>query len=142
MQAKSTREYMFYSLFGLGMGITLSLGGLTDFGEIHSLFILQNIPMLLVFAVAIGLSMLGFMFILRGKQVAKKPFTKGTLPGSVLFGVGWALTGACPSIALVQLGEGKIAAALTISGILAGVWMYRKGTATMFQFDTGICGEE
>ena len=136
------KNYFLYSLFGLALGLTLSLGGLTDYTQIHTLFILKNIPMLLVFATAIGISMLGFMIILRGKPSAKKPFTKGTIPGSILFGIGWALTGACPSIALVQFGEGKIAAALTITGILAGVWMYRRGTAAMFQFDTGICGEE
>jgi len=134
--------HFFYGLFGLALGLTLSLGGLTDFSQIHSLFILQNIPLLLMFALAIGISMLGFMIILSNNQAPRKPFTKGTVPGSILFGVGWALTGACPSIALVQLGEGQLAAAVTIAGILSGVWIYRKGTSSNFQFDTSICGEE
>ncbi len=134
--------HFFYGFFGLALGLTLSLGGLTDFAQIHSLFILQNIPLLLVFALAIGISIFGFIIILRNNNIPKKPFNKGTIPGSILFGVGWALTGACPSIALAQLGEGQLAAAVTITGILSGVWIYRKGTSASFQFDTSVCGEE
>jgi hypothetical protein len=51
------------------------------------------------------------------------------------------MTGACPSIALVQLGEGKIGALLTIFGIVTGVWVYRTIAAPSFQLDTGVCGE-
>jgi len=136
------RNYFYYGLFGLALGTTLSMSGFTDYAQIHSLFILQNIPLFLVFATALGLNMIGFMIILRNKKLPKKKFTKGTITGSMLFGIGWALTGACPSIALVQLGEGKIAAVLTIVGILAGVWIYRRSTTKSLQFDTGICGEE
>jgi len=136
------RTYFYYALFGLALGVTLSMSGFSDYEQIHALFIFQNIPLLLVFATAVGLNMLGFMIILRNKKSPKKNLTKGTVSGSVLFGVGWALTGACPSIALVQLGEGKIAAVVTIIGILAGVWVYRRATSKSLQFDTGICGEE
>lgn len=135
-------NYFFYSFFGLALGTTLSMSGFTDYAQVHSLFILQNIPMLLMFATAIGLNMVGFMILTRNRITPKKKFTKGTISGSILFGVGWALTGACPSIALVQLGEGKVAAISTIVGILAGVWIYRRATASALQFDTGICGEE
>ena len=136
------RTYFYYALFGLALGTTLSMSGFTDYTQIHSLFILQNIPLLLVFATAVGINMFGFMILTRNKKTSKKKFTKGTISGSVLFGVGWAITGACPSIALVQLGEGKLAAVSTIIGILAGVWIYRRATSSVLQFDTGICGEE
>lgn len=133
----------FYAgLIGMIMGITLSMSGLTDYGEIHSLFILQNLQLILVFGGAIGLSMVGFFLLKRNRPITKKPFTKGTIPGSILFGVGWALSGACPATALVMLGEGKLAALATTLGILAGVWVYRMGTRSVFQFDAGVCGEE
>ncbi|VAW71433.1 hypothetical protein MNBD_GAMMA12-3978 [hydrothermal vent metagenome] len=142
MNLANMKLHFLYAVFGLALGVTLSLGGLSDFSQIHSLFILQNIPLLLTFAGAIGLSILGFMLIQTNTKAPKKPFTKGTIPGSILFGLGWAITGACPSIALVQLGEGQLAALVTIAGIVSGVWIYRKATSTSFQFDTGICGEE
>jgi uncharacterized membrane protein YedE/YeeE len=132
MQNTMLRDYVFYAAFGLAMGITLSMGGLSDFEQIHGLFLLQNIPLLLVFACAIGLCMIGFATLCRKREIAKKPYNGGTIPGSIMFGIGWAMTGACPSIALVQLGEGKIGALLTIFGIV---------TAPSFQLDTGVCGE-
>ena len=134
-------DYFIHILFGIGMGLTLSLGGLSDFEQIHTLFILQNIPMLLVFCGAIGLTMLGFFTLFRGREIVKKTYNGGTIPGSIMFGVGWAMTGACPSIALVQLGEGKFGALLTIFGIVTGVWIYRAIAAPNFRLDTGICGE-
>lgn len=136
------RTYFFYAFFGLAMGATLSMAGLTDYAQIHSLFILENIPLLLVFASAISMNMVGFLLLSRKKKTPKKQLTKGTVSGSILFGLGWALTGACPSIALVQLGEGKIAALATVAGILAGVWFFRRATSSTLKFDTGICGEE
>lgn len=141
MQSTTMRQYLIYSIFGIGMGITLSLGGLSDFEQIHSLFLLQNIPLLLVFAAAIGLCMLGFVTLCRKRDIPKKPYNGGTIPGSIMFGVGWAMTGACPSIALVQLGEGKMGALLTIFGIVSGVWIYRRIAAPSFKLDTGVCGE-
>ena len=141
MQNTTISDYLLYILFGIGMGITLSLGGLSDFEQIHTLFLLQNIPLLLVFCGAIGLSMLGFCTLCRKRDIPKKTYNGGTIPGSIMFGVGWAMTGACPSIALVQLGEGKFGALLTIFGIVTGVWIYRAIAAPSFRLDTGVCGE-
>jgi uncharacterized membrane protein YedE/YeeE len=48
------------------------------------------------------------------------------LAGSLVLGVGWGLTAACPGTVLVMLGEGKLAGLFTISGILLGTWLYGK----------------
>ena len=141
MQGTTAQDYFLHILFGIVMGITLSLGGLSDFEQIHRLFIFQIIPLLLVFCAAIGLNMLGFFTLFRKREITRKTYNGGTIPGSLMFGVGWAMTGACPSIALVQLGEGKLGALLTIFGILTGVWIYRAIAAPNFRLDTGICGE-
>lgn len=141
MKNTTIMDYVLYSLFGLGMGATLSLGGFSDFEQVHTLFLLQNIPLLLVFCGAVGLSMLGFFTLFRKRDIPKKTYNGGTIPGSIMFGIGWAMTGACPSIALVQLGEGKLGALLTIFGIVTGVWIYRAIAAPNFRLDTGICGE-
>lgn len=134
--------YFIYATFGLAMGITLSLGGLADFEQVNKLFLLQNLPLLLVFVGSIGLSMLGFMLIFKNRDISQKKYNGGTIPGSIMFGVGWAMTGACPSIALVQLGEGQLAAILTVVGIAVGIWIYRKIAAPTFKLDTGTCGED
>ena len=135
------KQHLAYGIFGLIMGCTLSLVGFTDFAEVHKMFIFADFRLLFLFAATVGLTMVGFAVLGRNKNIPRKTFNKGTVPGSVLFGVGWAITGACPSIALVQLGEGKIAAVFTVFGILFGVWIYRKLAAGGLELDTGVCGE-
>ncbi len=134
-------QHFWYGLFGLFMGGTLSLTGFTDFSEVHSMFIFSDFRLFFTFAASVALIMGGFFLIARNSNIPKKPFSKGTVPGSILFGTGWAITGACPSIALVQLGEGKAIALVTIFGMLFGVWGYRKLAAGGMKLDTGVCGE-
>jgi uncharacterized membrane protein YedE/YeeE len=63
------------------------------------------------------------------------------MPGSLLFGVGWALSGACPSVALVQIGEGKLAALATLVGIFAGNYGYAWLHERRFRWSTGSCND-
>ena len=53
-----------------------------------------------------------------------KPYKKSLIPGSLLFGIGWGLAGACPGTALTMLGEGKLGALFTIAGIVLGTYFY------------------
>ena len=137
----STRQHLWYALFGLFMGRVLSLVGFTDFSQVHSMFVFQDFRLLFMFAATVAITMAGFALFARRSNIPKKALNKGTIPGSLLFGAGWAITGSCPSIALVQLGEGKLIALVTIAGILAGVWTYRKLAAGGMKLDTGVCGE-
>ncbi|HEY9051253.1 MAG TPA: YeeE/YedE thiosulfate transporter family protein, partial [Gammaproteobacteria bacterium] len=104
------KNHLLYGLFGLAMGMILSFIGFTSFDEVHKMFTLQDFRLIAAFAGAVGLLVIGFAIISRQQQIPKKKFNKGTIPGSILFGAGWAITGSCPSIALVQLGEGQLAA--------------------------------
>ena len=61
------------------------------------------------------------------------------VPGGVLFGIGWALCGACPSVPWVQLGEGKLASLATLAGVFAGTILYRTVHARFFRWDRGSC---
>ena len=75
----------------------------------------------MTFAGAVALAVLGFAVLARGYAIERKKLHPGTIPSAMLFGIGWALTGSCPSIALVQLGQGYLPALLTILGIVTGV---------------------
>ena len=44
--------------------------------------------------------------------------------GGVLFGAGWALTGACPGPLLALVGNGLLVFLVAITAALAGVWTY------------------
>ena len=70
-----------------------------------------------------------------------RPIHPGTLPGGVLFGLGWAVCGACPAVALVQMGEGQLGGAFTFAGILAGNWVYAAVHERFFRWTPGVCLE-
>jgi hypothetical protein len=135
----SLQQHLRYAAFGLLMGLALSFIGFTNYGEIHKMFTFADWRLFLTFAGAVALSMVGFFVLARGHHITKKHLHKGTIPGSILFGVGWALTGSCPSIALVQLGQGYVPAAFTIVGIFFGTWAYKHVHREFFRWDTGSC---
>ncbi|HLV67299.1 MAG TPA: DUF6691 family protein [Polyangiaceae bacterium] len=116
-------------LFGIAFGFVLSRAGATSYATIADMFTFRDLHLMGVIGVAVGLSAIGFAFIRRrGAQsvsgapitLARKPMGAGVIPGSLLFGVGWALAGACPGTVLAQLGEGRVPALATLFGILVG----------------------
>jgi uncharacterized membrane protein YedE/YeeE len=97
---------------------------------------------------AVSVTALGITWQLASRVLAKKlafrsrPIHKGTLIGGALFGLGWALSGACPSIVFVQLGEGQLGGVLTFAGMFAGNWIYSLIHERYLRWDTGSCIDE
>ncbi len=128
------------AIMGLMMGFSLSYIGFTSFDEVHKMFLFADLRLLFTFAGAVMFAMVFFNFFVEGMPPKGKRFHPGIIPGGLLFGVGWAVTGSCPSIALVQLGEGQLAAGFTLLGIVFGVWAYRHVHRMFFNWDRGSCG--
>lgn len=125
--------------FGLALGATVSGLGFSDFGELHRMFTLQDARLWLAFLGAVVLSGIGFALHCRRGEMPRRPLRTGTIPGALLFGVGWALCGGCPGAVLVQLGEGKLAALLTLAGIGGGMALARRIQGAL-RWDPGGCG--
>jgi uncharacterized membrane protein YedE/YeeE len=53
-----------------------------------------------------------------------KKFNKGQVYGGLLFGSGWALTGACPGPLFAQVGAGILVVLVVIASAIAGTWTY------------------
>lgn len=53
-----------------------------------------------------------------------KTFNKGQIYGGLLFGFGWALTGACPGPLFAQIGTGATVIAVALLSAIAGTWVY------------------
>jgi hypothetical protein len=53
-----------------------------------------------------------------------KQFNKGQIYGGLLFGSGWALTGACPGPLFAQIGTGALVVAVVLLSAIAGTWVY------------------
>lgn len=57
-------------------------------------------------------------------QVDPKKFHWGTLIGGLIFGFGWALTGACPGPIFALIGNGNLIYLLVFVSALVGTWVY------------------
>jgi uncharacterized membrane protein YedE/YeeE len=53
-----------------------------------------------------------------------KTLNKGTVIGGITFGIGWAITGACPGPIFAQIGSGEYIAVSTFLGALSGSLIY------------------
>ena len=63
---------------------------------------------------------------MNGQQIAytPKPYHRGVIFGGLAFGMGWAITGACPGPIYAQIGAGEPIALFTFIGALAGMYVY------------------
>ena len=130
-------------LVGLAFGVMLSRIGFSSWDEVHRMFTFADPRLLLTFGVAVVALTISWQVIARFSKPrwAPRPIHRGSLAGGVLFGAGWALCGACPSIALVQLGEGQLGALLTLAGIFLGNWLYSVVHERYFRWTMATCAD-
>jgi uncharacterized membrane protein YedE/YeeE len=57
-------------------------------------------------------------------RLEDKKFSKGQIYGGLLFGFGWAMTGACPGPLFAQIGTGALVVIVTLLSAIAGTWSY------------------
>ena len=130
-------------LVGTAMGVVLSRIGFSSWDEVHRMFTFADLRMFLAFACAVCLLFVAVRWVGRSPSLtvhfALRPIHRGTILGGVLFGVGWALSGACPAIVFVQLGEGQLAALFTLAGIFAGNYAYAVLRERYLRWDTASC---
>jgi uncharacterized membrane protein YedE/YeeE len=123
-----------YVLAGVVFAFCLSRARATHYDAIMGMFRLTDLHLFGVIGCAVATAALG-LWLLRMSarrsisgapmELEPKPFRRGLVSGGLAFGVGWALSGACPGTALAQLGEGKLYALATVSGIVLGTWLER-----------------
>lgn len=139
MKSHRAAPYFIKIIFGVILGFSLSRIGFADYDELHKMFVFQDLRLFFTFIGALALSMVCFKVILHGELKVHRPLHKGTILGGIIFGLGWALSGGCPAIPLVQLGEGKLAALFSLAGIIIGLIIYRYVQRRFLRWDTGSC---
>ncbi len=112
---------------GLLLGFVVGRLGFTDYGELHRMLVFSDLRLFSAFALAVNLLVLVFMMFGKGLKLPNATFHRGLVPGAILFGVGWALTGACPGVALVQVGQGSLPALASLAGIGVGIGLRQWG---------------
>jgi uncharacterized membrane protein YedE/YeeE len=136
----SPRPHIGAAVAGLAFGASLTFIGFWDYGEVHRMFTLRDLRLLYTFAGAVALCALGFAAL--RARVPRRRLTAPMLVGAALFGLGWALTGACPAAALVQLGHGIAPASASLAGMAAGMWLFGRLRRRRPSWDAGFCDSE
>jgi uncharacterized protein len=137
------RAAVVLALLGTAMGFSLSRIGFGSWDEVHSMFTFSSLRLTLAFLTGVVVLIPAWKLIhrLTGATWSPRNIHPGTFIGGALFGLGWALTGACPAIALVQLGEGQLAAILTLVGIFLGNLLYSVVHDRFFRWSTQSCAD-
>ncbi|MFT3704581.1 MAG: YeeE/YedE thiosulfate transporter family protein [Agriterribacter sp.] len=124
-----------YLVVGVLFGIVFVKAEIISWFRIQEMFRLQSFHMYGVIGSAVVVGMLSVWLIKKFNiktiygekiQIYPKGFNKGQIYGSLLFGLGWAVTGACPGPLFAQIGTGATVIIITLLSAIAGTWVYGK----------------
>lgn len=122
-----------YGIFGIIFGIIIVKTEVISWFRIQEMFRLQSFHMYGVIGTAVVVGAISVAIIkrfniktLEGEPIVlpKRKFQKGQIIGGLLFGFGWAITGACPGPIYAQIGAGFPAVIITLLSAIAGTWVY------------------
>lgn len=122
-----------YLAAGILLGIVFVKSEIISWYRIQEMFRLQSFHMYGVIGSAVVTGAVSVWLIKRfriktiyGEPIVFHPkkFNKGQIYGGLLFGAGWALTGACPGPLFAQIGTGATVVAIVLISAVAGTWTY------------------
>ena len=123
-----------YLLIGTFFGIVMYKSEAASWFRIYEMFQFQSIHMygLMGTALAVGIIIVQYIKRNKVKDVNGNPIVIAdkdkSIPryviGGILFGLGWALAGACPGPMFVMTGAGYFPILVVILGALLGTWFY------------------
>ena len=122
-----------YLIVGILFGIVFIKAEIISWFRIQEMFRFHSFHMYGVIGSAVVVGMISIFIIkkfniktLAGEEVhlVPKKFHKGQVYGGLLFGLGWAITGACPGPRYAQIGAGYLAVIVSLASAIAGTWVY------------------
>ena len=124
-----------YLLLGTAFGVALTKSEVVSWFRIQEMFRFQSPRMYEIIASAVLAATVSLALIKRlevrtlcGDPIEIPPKKLGYgvsyLVGGTIFGLGWALTGACPGPLFALVGNGLTVMAAAIASALAGTWLY------------------
>ncbi|WP_291782454.1 DUF6691 family protein [Cecembia sp.] len=122
-----------YLIIGILFGAIFVKAEIISWFRIQEMFRLQSFFMYGVIGSAIAVGVISIQLIkklniktIKGEviNIPKKEFRKGQIIGGFIFGLGWALTGACPGPLFAQIGSGFTVILVTLVSAIAGTWVY------------------
>ena len=122
-----------YAVVGIVFGIVFVKAEIISWFRIQEMFRLQSFHMFGVIGTAVAVGAISVFLIkkldiktISGEKVviADKTFSKGQIYGGLMFGFGWALTGACPGPLFAHIGAGFYVITVVLASAVAGTWVY------------------
>lgn len=127
--------YIKYLLAGLFFGFVLIKSEVVSWFRIQEMFRFDSFHMYGIIGAAVIVAMISMQIIKKyqlkdqeGKSITIPPKDSSQvtryLMGGTIFGLGWALTGACPGPLFTLAGAGYGIMLIPIASALAGTWVY------------------
>ena len=119
-----------YLLVGLSFGVLLTGSGLSRYDVIHRMLRFEDWDPYLIMALSIAtatpllwlLQRAGWTTPLGGRlSLAQRGVERRQVYGGAVFGVGWAITGACPGTVSAMIGGGSALGLAVLGGIFLGI---------------------
>lgn len=124
-----------YLVVGILFGIVFVKAEIISWFRIQEMFRLQSFHMYGIIGSAVIVGAISVFLIKKFKirtlggeeiKIEPKTFNKGQIYGGLLFGIGWAMTGACPGPLYAQVGYGATVVIVVLLSAIAGTWVYGK----------------
>lgn len=127
-------KYLKFVLLGILLGIVMVKAEIISWFRIYEMFRFDSFHMYGIIGSAVILGVIGTFLMKRnnvtslsGELINFNPKNMSIpryLIGGIIFGMGWALVGACPGPMFVLLGAGYIPVLIVIFGALLGTFLY------------------
>jgi uncharacterized protein len=122
-----------YFITGILFGILLVKSEVISWFRIQEMFRLESFHMYGVIGSAVITGIVSILIIKKfniktiyGEKINLYPkkFNKGQIYGGLIFGLGWALTGACPGPLFALIGSGAFVVIIILLSAIAGTAVY------------------
>ncbi|WP_290699755.1 DUF6691 family protein [Lacinutrix sp.] len=128
------KQFLSFFVIGLFLGILFIKSEVASWFRIYEMFQFKSFHMYGIIGSAIALGIIAVKFLksteakdFSGKEINITPKEKGFtryIVGGIIFGLGWALAGACPGPMYVLLGTALPSILVLILGALLGTFLY------------------
>lgn len=126
-------HHLKYLIVGILFGIVFIKAEVISWFRIQEMFRLESFHMYGVIGSAVLVGMVSIFLIKKFNiktiygepiRISPKSFNKSQIYGGLLFGFGWAMTGACPGPLFAQIGTGATVIIITLLSAVSGTWVY------------------
>ncbi len=128
------KKYVPFFIVGIFFGIVLTKSEIISWYRIYEMFHFDAFHMYGVIGSAVVIGIIGTLIIKRRqlKSVTGHPITftpkdrsiTRYLIGGTIFGLGWAMVGACPGPIYILIGYGYSVIVVVLLSAVAGTWVY------------------